>query len=47
MGKFKLYFLLFFYIIISITLAGCGTINGAIKGIGNDISIIGEVLRNV
>lgn len=47
MIKFKVYFLLFFCIVITMALAGCGTITGAIKGIGNDIGLIGDVLKSV
>lgn len=43
MVKFKVYFLIFFCIIVPMILAGCGTI----KGIGNDISVVGEILRRV
>lgn len=43
MTIFKLYFLIFICIVAPMILTGCGTI----KGIGNDITIIGEILKRV
>lgn len=42
-ARFKLYFLIFACLVISIAFSGCGTI----KGIGNDISVIGGILNRV
>lgn len=42
-ARFKLYFIMFICMVISIAFTGCGTI----KGIGNDISVIGDVLKRV
>ncbi|HAZ10229.1 MAG TPA: entericidin EcnAB [Candidatus Omnitrophica bacterium] len=43
MDRFKAYFFIFFCVLISMIFSGCGTI----KGIGNDISIVGEILKKV